>query len=125
MEIPQVSISVDTGSDSGAQSIETCREVELDKNSEEVSDVKLSVSRAESGLKRALMCRSQTVSCGPRLPALNTNNSINNNHSVPYNSSHCGSRTSLVFQPHTGVSRFCYYIGLLIFCLRLSIKLSH
>ena len=30
MEIPAVSISVDTGSDSGAQSVDTCLEVILD-----------------------------------------------------------------------------------------------
>ena len=60
MEIPQVSISVDT-SDSGAQSIETCREVNsVENNSDEVNDGdtggKLCVTKAESDLKRALAC---------------------------------------------------------------------
>ena len=63
MEIPQVSISVDT-SDSGAQSVETCREVtSLEHNSDEVNDeVKLCVNKTlETDLKRALMCRSLTL----------------------------------------------------------------
>ena len=63
MEIPQVSISVDT-SDSGAQSVETCREVtSLEHNSDEVNDeVKLCVNKSlETDFKRALMCRSMTL----------------------------------------------------------------
>ena len=110
MEIPQVSISVDT-SDSGAQSVETCREVNsLENNSDEVNDgsdtgVKLCVNKAECDLKRTLMCRSLTLG-NPRHPVLNSNNSSchNNNHSVPYNNSNRSSRSSLVFTPHGGVS---------------------
>ena len=125
MEIPQVSISVDT-SDSGAQSVETCREVNsLENNtSDEVNDgsdtagvSKLCVNRAECDLKRTLMCRSLTLG-NPRHPVLNSNNSgchhnsnnscHNNNHSVPYNNSNRSSRSSLVFTPHTaGVSESC------------------
>ena len=116
MEIPQVSISVDT-SDSGAQSIETCREVNsVENNSDEVNDGdtggKLCVNKAESDLKRALMCRSLTLG-NPRHLVLNSNNSCHNssnsfhnhNHNVPYNNSHCSSRSSLVFTPNIGVSR--------------------
>ena len=126
MEIPQVSISVDT-SDSGAQSIETCREVNsVENNSDEVNDGdtggKLCVNKAESDLKRALMCRSLTLG-NPRHPVLNSNNSChnssnschNNHHNVPYNNSHCSSRSSLVFTPNIGVSRGYVqstYIGL-------------
>ena len=114
MEIPQVSISVDT-SDSGAQSVETCREVNsLENNSDEVNDgsdsgVKLCVNKAESDLKRTLMCRSLTLG-NPRHPVLNSssgchNNSChNNNYSVPYNNSNRSSRSSLVLTPHAGVS---------------------
>ena len=116
MDIPQVSISIDT-SDSGAQSVETCRELVLNSKSDNDGEDNLDNPDGDnaknfiekSGTKclndqprRTMPCRSVTLGSG------------NSNRGVIL-SSNCSvsSRSSLTCQ-HPGVSGrfFCYDIFL-------------
>ena len=111
MDIPQVSISVDT-SDSGALSVETCKEVILDPSdsaehtrddsSKDACDhVKNAVEnkRSESEWKRSKYCRSVTTGSSA------SGNKLN--HCSTMSSS---SRGSLIYQPHNGVSQNSFYL---------------
>ena len=106
MEIPQVSISVDT-TDSGAPSVETCREVILDKcddpkharddgrhalavTKHACDHVKNAVDgggNSDLEKKRSIMCRSMTTGSG---------NKHNNCSSIMSSSS----RGSITYQPY-------------------------
>ena len=106
MDIPQVSISIDT-SDSGAQSVDTCRELDINNKSNNESEEKLDNTDGDNANNAFEKSASKSVNDQPRRTMPNrsiTLGSGNSNRGVIL-SSNCStsSRSSLTCQ-HPGVS---------------------